>query len=1038
VSRYLSDSTVAGAATSSQEPTALELDNGALSRAVAARGMVLLENLGEALPMPGTGPVATFGVGATHTVAGGTGSGQVNNRHTVTVREGFEAAGYTNTTSPAYDQAVAAAFEAKYGNLEDLVIKPAIDYASLEPPLTVETVGPTAPTDTAIFVVARNSGEAADRTSTAGDYLLTDTEADNLALIGQTYSRVVVVLNVGGVVDTSFFTSINAQVRDAHGEPALDALVLMSQAGQESGSALVDVLSGRITPSGKLTDTWASAYHYYPAAATFAGNDGDPLHEQYTEGIYVGYRYFDSFHRSINPKAPRDAVTYPFGYGLSYTTFEVEPLQVAATMQEVQVSARVTNTGTSHAGQEVVQVYFSAPPGGRDKPYQELAGYAKTDALTPGQSQTLTITFPTTEMSSYDEKHARFVLDAGDYLIRIGNSSRNTHVAAKVRIKARTVIEQLSNQANTAWPDDELTSSPANFYRYRGERREIAKAPLVRVWKVRRFDAPNNASDREQGVPVDKSSPLYAIDGDTISETTAYLDRDQTDWEASGAPYAAKDGERIAYVDADPAFTLYDVKAGRATMEHFVAGMSLTQLATIVEGAATSGSTRSAAGAAGYTTPNYEPQGIPGMTLADGPAGLRLTQTIEGDPDTYQYATAWPIGTLLAQTWDQQAVEQVGTALGQEMAAFGVTLWLAPGMNIHRDPLNGRNFEYYSEDPRLSGSIASSMTRGVQAIPGVGVTLKHYVANNQETERNFSDSVVSERALREIYLKGFEIAVKSAQPMAIMTSYNKVNGTYTAGSYDLNEDILRGEWSFQGLVMSDWGAVPRAGLANTLYSGNDLVQPGNTPTEVITAMKQVPPTIDISGLPAYNEGRLLISLKYFYRWESGALALAADGPEVFTTTLDANTDLSKHPASMITIVDAINNATYEQHPPFDSVDAAYREVMSFLAPEHTALTAAQKAAITVTDVEHEYADHPDSPVTAYTITFRGRYPTLGYPLRLGDLQRSVARILTIAMKSAPFAELAHLHGVPGVEVGPYSTQFDDLASYLDTSKGPVQ
>jgi hypothetical protein len=1003
----------------SSEPTRLELDNGALSRAVAAQGMVLLENLNEALPMPATGPVATFGVGATHTVAGGTGSGQVNNRHTVTVREGFEAAGYTNTTSPVYDQAVEAAFDATYGNLEDVVIKPAIDYASLEPPLTVETVRPTAPTDTAIFVVARNSGEAADRTPTAGDYLLTDIEAGNLALIGQTYSRVVVVLNVGGVVDTSFFPAVNAQVRDPRGGPALDALVLMSQAGQESGSALVDVLSGRITPSGKLTDTWASAYQYYPAAATFASNDGNPLHQQYTEGIYVGYRYFDSFDRSINRKAPRDAVTYPFGYGLSYTTFEVDPLQVAATMHEVQISARVTNRGTTRAAQEVVQVYFSAPPGGLDKPYQELAGYAKTDLLAPGQSQTLTITFPTTEMSSYDEKRARYVLDAGDYLIRVGNSSRNTHVAAKVRIRARTVTERLSNQANTARPSDELTSSPANFYHYPGERREVAKAPVVRVRKVHRFDAPDNASDREQRVRVDKTSALYAIDGGTISETTAYLARGQTDWEGSGAPYTAKDGERTVGVDTDPTLTLYDVNAGRATLEQFVAGMSLTQLATIVEGAATTGSTRSAAGAAGYTTPNYEARGIPGMTLADGPAGLRLTQNIDGDPSTYQYATAWPIGTLLAQTWDQHAVEEVAKALGKEMVAFGVTIWLAPGMNIHRDPLNGRNFEYYSEDPLLSGSMAASMTRGVQANPGVGVTLKHYVANNQETERNFSDSVVSERALREIYLKGFEIAVKAAQPMAIMTSYNKVNGIYTAASYDLNENVLRGEWNYQGLVMSDWGAVPRAGLANTLYSGNDLVQPGNSPAEVITAMKQVPPTIDISGLPAYNEGRLLISLKYFYRWESGALALAADGPEVFTTTVDPNTDLSKHPASMITIVDAINNARYEQHPPFSSVDEAYREVTSFLNPEHTALSAAQKAAITVTNIEHQEADGPDSPVTAYTIAFRGSYPTAGYPLRLGDLQRSVARILTIAMQSAPFAELAHLQGVPGVKVGPY-------------------
>ena len=1025
------------AATTDPTPSPLELANAKVSRSAATQGMVLLENIDQALPMATQGTVALFGVGSIYTVTGGTGSGSVNNRHTVSVVEGFQNAGYRVTTSAAYSDAVKAAYQAKYAGSENAVLKPTIDYASLEQALTKQTVAPTAKTDTAVFMVARNSGEATDRTATKGDYLLTDTELADVQLIGKTYRNVVIVLNVGGVVDTRFFAQTNQTVRDPRGGQALDALLLMSQAGQESGNALVDVLNGTVTPSGKLTDTWASQYKYYPAAATFAGNDGNALDENYSEGIYVGYRYFDSFYKSINRADPASVVSYPFGYGGSYTTFAISKVKVQADMDQVTVTARVTNTGKKFSGRDVVQVYFSAPQPGLDKPYQELGGFTKTDVLKPGQYQDVQVGFKTTEMASYDQNRSRWVMDAGAYAIRVGDSSRNTHIAAKVMLKKRTVTEKLSSQlVDDGQLTNALSSSPTNFYTYRGEKVEFQRARVVPL-NTKHFKAPNNASTLDQDVAIDKTSPLYTIDGSMISSTTAYLDKNQTNWENTGQPYQARDGESIEYVTTNPKTTLYDVAAGRATMQQFVAGLSLRQLATIVEGSAKAGSTLTAVGAAGYTTPLYESQGIPGMTLADGPAGLRLTQVVKSTtPTSYQYCTAFPIGTLLAQTWDPEVVKQVADSIGKEMGAMGATLWLAPGMNIKRDPLNGRNFEYYSEDPFVSGIIATSMVLGVQATPGVGVTIKHYSGNNQETERFYTNDQVTERWMREIYLKGFEMAVKAGQPMAVMTSYNKINHTYAPTNYDLVTDILRGEWGFKGLVMTDWGAALRAGASGTVYSGNDLIEPGNNPAEIMNNTTKMTPNIDVSGLPVYNQTWSILYLIYRWTWDIGSLTLSANGSQTFTTTVDQNTDLSA-PKSMVTTVDAVQNATYKQHPPYASVDEAYKEVMHYLSDATNALTAAQRAAITVSNVQHQNPADTSSPVVSYTVTLKGDYPALGYPIRLGDLQRSVMNILNVAMQSAPFGQLAALQGVQGVSIEPYSAQFADLTTYLTQDWGPV-
>ena len=1026
----------ARAATTDPHPNALEKANAALSREAAADGMVLLENHDNALPMPKKGNVAVFGPGAYKTAKGGTGSGDVNNRYTISVRQGLVTAGYTITTSSAYWTAMTAAYDAQNATSGGGVggLAGPVDYAKAEQLLTPTTVKPTARTTTAVYVLSRQAGEGADRTDTPGDYLLTATEKADLALIGKTYRHVVVVLNTGGIMDTTWFNSINAKVKDPAHHTALDSLLLMSQAGEESGNALAEVLDGKVDPSGHLTDTWASKYSYYPASKTFGANDGNTDTEQYGEGIYVGYRYFDSFYKAINPAHPKSVVSYPFGYGLSYTKFSVTAQAVHANASKVTVQAKVTNTGST-SGKDVVQVYFSAPKTGVDKPYQELAAYGKTDLLAPGKSQTLTLSYDTTQMSSYDTAKSAYVMDAGVYLVRVGESSRSTHVAAALALVHSVVTEKVNHEMDGAASSNDLHSKAANFYSYASERKEILHASVL-LLDPKSIKTIDSRSPYEQSVPVPSTSPYAAIDGSPISTTTAYVPTGQTNWEGSGAPYAPKTGETVTGVTTKAGATLYDVAQGTLSMQQFVAGLSVTQLGNLVEGLGfvpapgALGSTPSAIGAAGYTTATLENLGIPSMVLSDGPAGLRITQQIPTTPPTYQWATDWPIGTLLAQTWDRDLVQRVGNGIGKEMREYGATLWLAPGMNIHRDPLNGRNFEYYSEDPLIAGLTAAATTNGVQSNPGVGVTIKHFVANNQEANRNAVDESISERALREIYLQGFEYTVKSSQPMAVMSSYNKENGTWSSMNYDLLTDLLRGEWHFKGLVMSDWGGSHSA--TASMYAGNDLIEPGGNPDEVIDATKKVTPTLDVTGLPAYSATILSFGSFSFtsYAYAAGSLALSATGDQTITTTVNSSTDLSKTPLSGTTG----SSGTFTPNAPYGTVDAAYKAVTALLANPSNGLSADQKAGIALTNVVHATPSDPTSPVTSYTITLTGSY---NVDLRLGDLQRSATRILTTAMQSEPFAQLAAEHGVSGIKVPSYTKQFHGLDPFVFVRKGPV-
>ncbi|NYC51648.1 glucan-binding YG repeat protein [Clostridium beijerinckii] len=799
--------------------------------------------------------------------------------------------------------------------------------------LTDDDIEASSNADTAIYVISRMSGEGTDRTGKKGDYYLTDEEYANIKKMAESFKNSIVLLNVGGIIDTKFAREI----------PELDSVLLMSQAGMESGTAAVKVLNGEVTPSGKLTDTWAENYSDYPSSKTFSSNDKNTDQEDYKEDIYVGYRYFDSF--NVKP-------AYEFGYGLSYTTFNMNVVSVEADEKHVTVKVNVKNTG-NYSGKEVAQVYFSAPSGKLDKPYQELAGYGKTDLLAPGQSQTITISYDTSEMSSYSEDDAAYIMEKGNYIIRVGNSSRNTHVGAVLTLDETVTTEQLSNQMKTDKSVQALSDKGVTPYSYAEEGNEIANAQKIQLYsqaldlidgnneskyddetvttyiandagkKETTTDAAANYKDVETDETIDenKNSTLDNVSNDMNIEKFLYVDNvDDTSafkYDDNGAAIfdvsnsdeaqsksimenktlknSVDNIETPSYkeirenIDVKKDATLYDVYNKDITMEQFVAGLSTEKLANIVNGIGTAVSqtpvvgaqSNAVAGGAGETTGDYyETDGIPNIVLADGPAGLRLTKQYDKDGKTwYQYATAWPIGTLLAQTWDLDLMEEVHNAIGDEMVEFGVTLWLAPGMNIHRDPFCGRNFEYYSEDPFITGTMGLAATKGVQSHLGIGVTIKHFAANNQENNRNLVNETISERALREIYLKGFEMAIKGGQPMSIMTAFNKINGVFAGANYDLVTDIARGEWKFDGVVMTDW--YSKAKPDESMHSGNDLIMPGATQDAIIKAV--------FDYIPAFNEDGYVASKTVYDYYGKGT---SVEQWNDFTPSSDGDTTIS--------------------------------------------------------------------------------------------------------------------------------------------------
>lgn len=818
--------------TTSQAVTEREMVNGVLARRAASEGFVLLKNDDHLLPLPKGNSIGLYGAGAAKTVKGGTGSGDVNNRATVTIYEGLLNNGFSVTAPSAawlmdyqdcYDKARLDWKQEVLRKTKEECDGVFFNGYSATPflipcgaPLD-EAAACADGADTAIFVLARIAGENKDRQDVEGDYYITEEEKSLLAQICRAYEKVILVINTGGLIDLGFLDAF----------PKIRSVIQFMQAGQEGGNALADILSGEVTPCGKLTDTWALHYDDYPNASSFSFKSGNVYKEEYKEGIYVGYRYFDTFDLPVR---------YCFGYGMSYTDFSIQAGSIrtldlcggqtnaADKAIGIAVEAKVTNSGSVYSGREVVQIYVSCPQGKLPKEYRRLAAFAKTDLLAPGSSQKLTISFALEQLASYCEACASWILEGGTYGIWMGSSLNDARLIGTLTLDETAKLVQCEHICPQKEPLQELLPDSAKM-----EEKE-------RAWNetAAREQLPNLAlkAAQIQTKTIQYSSPADSYPG-KAGEIVNSLSLDQL----------------IALATGDPAKDQNADDANKNSNKNSNNSNALGSAGQTVPGAAAETVTAAAA----------DPWNVTSIVLADGPAGLRLRETYEVRDDGtlaggdflsgiengffaepkepegtsyYQYCTAIPVGTLLAQTWDVDLVKELGEMIAGEMNEFEVSLWLAPGMNIHRNPLCGRNFEYYSEDPLLTGMMASAMTLGVQKIAGCGTTIKHFCCNNQEDNRMGSDSILSERALREIYLKGFEIAIKNAQPMSIMTSYNLINGVHAAACHDICTKAARDEWGFAGAIMTDWTTTTNStageiSAAGCMRAGNDMVMPGD-------------------------------------------------------------------------------------------------------------------------------------------------------------------------------------------------------------------
>lgn len=765
-----------------QEPSEREIRHRALAGKAAAEGIVLLKNDG-VLPLKLSDPIALFGSGADKTVKGGIGSGDVNNRENISIFRGVREAGAAVTSLEwlkDYDRRYDDAREKwKEKILEDAhhVDNPFDAYAAnpfVLPEGRSITEKDLKGACAALYVISRISGEGKDRRLAEGDYYLSRREWEDILYLDQQGLPLILILNAGGPVE---LTDI---LREADN---IRAVLNISQPGQEGGTAVADILFGKAVPEGKLTATWAERYEDYPCADSFSYLNGNLEKEEYREGIYVGYRYFDSF--GVKP-------LFPFGHGLSYTSFEMKFHEIKAKENALGAEVTVTNTGKSYAGREVIQVYVSLPRTGTEKEYRRLAGFRKTDSLKPGESQNVVVEIRQKQLAVFSEERQAWIVEKGMYGIWIGGSSAEARLCAFVKVPEEVILEE----THRICPREEMFAELC----MNGSEKDIRRTPAEKEGQLSVYEfIPRREKQKNYKAPAERRYPVEALIPLLYGNIT------------SGASTLGSAGIRVP-------------------------------------------------GSAGESTEALEEKyGIRSLIMADGPAGIRLRQSYQVDrasdtvygtgvlgslengflepmelhenADTYfQYCTAFPVGTALAQTWDAELLREFGCAVAEEMEEYHVDLWLAPGMNIQRNPLCGRNFEYFSEDPLLTGVLAAAVTQGVQSRPGCGVTIKHFACNNQEDNRMGVDACISERALREIYLRGFEIAVKESAPAAVMSSYNLLNGVHAANSRDLCTVLAREEWGFQGVIMSDWNTtVPADGSIpwKCAAAGNDIIMPGN-------------------------------------------------------------------------------------------------------------------------------------------------------------------------------------------------------------------
>ncbi len=703
------------------------------AREAAAEGAVLLRNEGKVLPLAAGEKIALFGRSQFNYYKSGTGSGGLVNASYVT---GIREA--LEGSSFVLNQTVKAAYEEW---LKDHPHDKGMGWAGEpwhqeEMPLTEEFVKKAGEeSDTAVVIIGRTAGEDQDNKAEAGSYLLTDTEEQMLKTVCGVFERTVVLLNVGNIIDMKWV--------EAYG-PA--AVLYVWQGGQEGGNGVLDVLNGTVSPSGKLADTIARDINDYPSTK----NHGDSTRNVYAEDIYVGYRYFETF--------AKDKVLYPFGFGLSYTDFAltdagIEEIMPGNPFGRLRARVRVTNTG-SYAGKEVVQVYVRAPQGALGKPARALCGFAKTVLLAPGESQTVTVEFPWRAAASYDDSGASgykssYVLEAGEYGFYVGTDVRSAGLAGSIELEKTTVLETV----------EEAMAPVTEFERMK---------PALKSGSA-------DAAEPEYIVTYEKT-PLR-----TVEPSARRMERLPQSPVCTG----------------DEGWKLADVKAGRVSMDAFLAQLENEDLFCMVrgEGMCSPKVTPGTAGAFGGVTERLKAFGIPVACCADGPSGIRM--------DCGSIAFAMPNGACLASSFNEALSEELYEWEGMELRKNKVDTLLGPGINLHRNPLNGRNFEYFSEDPLVTGKMAAAQLRAMGRYHVTG-TIKHFACNSQEFNRHRVEAVASERALRELYLKCFEIAVREGGAYSIMTSYNPINGFWSSSNYDMLTTILRKEWGYDGVVMTDW------------------------------------------------------------------------------------------------------------------------------------------------------------------------------------------------------------------------------------------
>lgn len=718
------------------------------SRKLAAEGCVLLKNENKVLPIKPENTVSFFGRTQIDYIKSGTGSGGlVHTEYVVNIIDGALNNSKINVNTELVDIYKSWIKENPFDEGNGWASEPWFQKEYVPDESVVKSAREKS--DVAVIVIGRTAGEDRDNAPEKGSWYLTDEEEQLLDVVSKYFENTVVLLNVGNILDMNWVEKYNIKV-----------VMYVWQGGQEGGNAIADVLSGDVNPSGRLSDTIAKDISDYPSSKNFGNKDFN----LYQEDIYVGYRYFETF-------AP-DKVLYPFGFGLSYTDFEIEPYSVTKNNEKISAVVIVKNIGNV-SGREVVQVYVEAPQGKLGKAKRSLCAFAKTSIIAPDKSDGLLIEMDIADLASYDDSgitghKSCYMLEAGEYSIYIGKNVRDAEKVFTFTIDELTVTEQLT-EALAPERDFDVLYPDRNF------------------------------------------KPAYR----SVSKRTVNYNKRITD----NLP------KTIEYT-GDRGIKLIDVKNGKNTMEKFIAQLSDTDLRCLVtgEGMSSPKARPGNTGVFGGVTRELADFGVPVVCLADGPSGVRM--------DNGDTATSMPNGTLIACSWDVEAAEKLYEYASVELCSHNIDSLLGPGINIHRSPLNGRNFEYLSEDPYLTGKIGAALVKGM-SIHGNSATVKHFAANSQELCRNTVVSVVSERALREIYLKPFEMCVKEGNAKTIMTSYNPINEHWTAVNYELNTVILREEWGYTGMVMTDWWPKlskeesDKQNLRDMIIAQNDAFMPAS-------------------------------------------------------------------------------------------------------------------------------------------------------------------------------------------------------------------